>query len=146
MTTSPHLQVVRSPEGDGPVITVGEEWPAMNAATERRLLGLIGLGMRARGVVVGVERVRDAAKRGRLLLAVVAPDVSRHSLDKIVPLLEARRVRIIRGPSAASLGAAVGKATTAVVGVTDHSFAAGVRALVEVHPQQEQDPDSHRVR
>lgn len=123
-----------------------EEPSAMDTVTERKLLGLLGLGMRARGVVVGVDRVRDAAKRGRVFVAIVAPDVSRHSIDKIVPLLEARRVRIIYGPSAASLGAAVGKASTAVVGVTDHSFAAGVRALVEAQPQQEQDPGSHRVR
>ncbi|MEP7381082.1 MAG: ribosomal L7Ae/L30e/S12e/Gadd45 family protein [Gemmatimonadota bacterium] len=101
----------------------------MDAATERRLLGLLGLGVRGRGAVVGVERVRDAAKRGTLVVAVVAPDCSRHSRDKVVPLLEARRIRIIEGPSAVSLGHAVGKESTAVVGVTDRALASGVLAL-----------------
>lgn len=101
----------------------------MNAVTERRLLGLLGLGVRGRGAVVGVERVRDAAKRGTLAVAVVAPDASRHSLDKVVPLLEARRVPMFVGPSATALGHAVGKEATAVVGVIDRSLAAGVLAL-----------------
>ncbi len=63
--------------------------PNVDAAAERRLLGLVGLGMRARTAVVGVERVRDAARRGRLALAIVAPDASRNSLDKVLPLLAA---------------------------------------------------------
>ncbi|MFP5355611.1 MAG: L7Ae/L30e/S12e/Gadd45 family ribosomal protein [Gemmatimonadota bacterium] len=105
------------------------EGVAMDAATERRLLGLLGLGVRGRGAVVGVDRVREAAKRGLLHVAVIAPDASRHSLDKVVPLLEARRIRIIEGPSAESLGNAVGREATAVVGVTDRALASGVLAL-----------------
>ena len=108
-------------DAEGPATTV----------RERRLLGLLGLGVRSRGAVVGVDRVRDAAKRGLIVLAVIAPDASRHSLDKVVPLLEARRIRIIEGPSAASLGAAVGREATAVVGVSDAALAAGVRALYD---------------
>ena len=43
----------------------------MDASTQRRLLGLLGLGVRGRGAVVGVERVREAAKKGLLAVAVV---------------------------------------------------------------------------
>ncbi|MDQ3697986.1 MAG: ribosomal L7Ae/L30e/S12e/Gadd45 family protein [Gemmatimonadota bacterium] len=96
-----------------------------------KLLGLLGLGRRGRLVVVGVEQVRDAAKRGTLLLAVVAPDASRHSLAKVVPLLRARRIRYIEGPTAAELGAVVGRVTTAAVGVVDRNLAKGIRAVVE---------------
>jgi ribosomal protein L7Ae-like RNA K-turn-binding protein len=102
----------------------------MDAATERRLLGLIGLGLRARYAVVGVEQVRSAARRGRLVLAVVAPDASRHSRDKVMPLLTARGVRVVEGPPAAALGAAAGREATAAIGITDAALARGVRALV----------------
>jgi ribosomal protein L7Ae-like RNA K-turn-binding protein len=98
---------------------------------ERRLLGLVGLGVRGRLAVVGVEQVRFAAKRGTLALAIVAPDASRHSLDKVVPLLNARRIRVIEGPSAAALGAAAGRETTAVVGIVDRNLAKGIREVVE---------------
>src|SRR3712207_4007839 len=103
----------------------------MDAASERKLLRLVGLGVRGRLAVVGVNQVRDAVLRGKLALAVVAPDASENSLDKIVPLLRARHVRIIEGPSAAELGAAVGKEATAVVGVTDGQLARGIRDIVE---------------
>jgi ribosomal protein L7Ae-like RNA K-turn-binding protein len=103
----------------------------MDAETERKLLGLIGLGARARNVVVGVDRVKDAARRGKLRVAIVAPDASHNSREKVLPLLTARRIRIIEGPGAASLGAAVGKASAVVVGVTDAPLAAGIRRLMD---------------
>lgn len=89
----------------------------------------MGLGVRARTAVVGVQQVRDAALRGRLRLAVVASDASRHSLEKIVPLLEARRVSRLEVPSAVELGAAVGRESTAAVGILDGDLARGIRAL-----------------
>jgi len=102
----------------------------MDAAVRQRVLRLLGLGMRSRGVVVGVQQVREAAKHDKIVLAVVATDVSSHSLDKIVPLLNGRRVKFVEVPSAAELGAAVGRAETAVVGIVDRQLAAGVSALV----------------
>jgi len=95
-----------------------------------RVLRLIGLGVRARTVVVGVEQVRAAAKKGNLVFALVAPDASENSRDKVVPLLRARRVKFVEGPTAAQLGAAVGREQTAAVGVTDAQLARGIRELV----------------
>jgi ribosomal protein L7Ae-like RNA K-turn-binding protein len=71
--------------------------------------------------------VREAARSNKVFFAVVAADASQNSLDKIVPLLNARRVRFIEVPSAAELGAAVGRDQTAVVGVVDRQLAAGLR-------------------
>jgi ribosomal protein L7Ae-like RNA K-turn-binding protein len=87
--------------------------------------------MRGRLVVVGVENVRAAAQRNKLFYAVVAPDASRNSLEKVVPLLNARRVRFIEVAGASELGAAVGKNSTAVVGIVDETLARGIRELVE---------------
>jgi ribosomal protein L7Ae-like RNA K-turn-binding protein len=102
----------------------------MNADVRRRVLRLLGLGMRGRGVLVGVSQVREAAKRDKIFFAVVASDVSSNSLDKVVPLLNARRIKFVEVPSAAELGAAVGRVETAVVGIVDQQLAAGVNALV----------------
>ena len=100
-------------------------------AIERRLLRLVGLGVRSRGAVIGVQKVRDAALRNRLAFAVVALDASRHSLGKVLPLLAARRIRWVAGPSAIALGAAVGRDATAAVGIVDRQLAKGIRALVD---------------
>ena len=101
----------------------------MDAHQQRKLLGLIGLGVRGRGAIVGVERVRDAAKRGKLHLAIAAPDASSNSLDKVVPLLRARGISVLAGPPAAELGAAAGRETAAVIGIVDKGLAKGIRAL-----------------
>ena len=101
----------------------------MVASDSRKLLGLIGLGVRGRGAVVGVQQVREAARRGKLQLAIAAPDASSNSLDKVLPLLRARGIMVVEGPSAAELGAAVGRDATAVVGIVDRGLAKGIRAL-----------------
>src|SRR5437763_16675547 len=77
-----------------------------------RILRLIGLGIRGRGAVVGVERVRESARTGKLAFAIVAADASKNSLDKLLPLLRSRRINFIEVPSAASLGAAPGRTET----------------------------------
>ena len=118
----------------------------MDVQTARKLLRLLGVGMNGRLVIVGVQQVRDAAQRGKLKLAVIAPDASHNSLDKVVPMLRAKRIRLIEGPSAAEMGAAVGRESTAAVGVVDAQLARGIRALVESAPVEGQAADSVRVR
>src|SRR5206468_1296678 len=98
----------------------------MNASVQQRVLRLLGLGVRSRGAIVGVEQVRDAAKKNKVVFAVVASDASTNSLNKIVPLLNARRVSFVQVLSAAELGAAVGREQTTVVGIVDRQLAAGV--------------------
>ena len=101
----------------------------MDAVLKRKLLGLIGLGVRGRGAVIGVERVRDAARHGKLQLAIAAPDASSNSLEKVLPLLHARGIEVFAGPPAHELGAAVGRETTAVIGIVDKGLAMGIRRL-----------------
>ncbi len=97
----------------------------------KKVLGLAGLGVRGRLAVIGVERVREAAAKGTLKLAIVARDASKNSLDKVVPLLEAKKVRIVDGIGAAALGAAVGRDATAVIGIVDVQLAKGIRGIVD---------------
>jgi ribosomal protein L7Ae-like RNA K-turn-binding protein len=101
----------------------------VDVAQTRKLLGLIGLGVRGRGAIIGVQQVREAAKRGKLQLAIAAPDASNNSLDKVLPLLSARGILVIEGPGASELGGAAGRETTAVVGIVDKGLAKGIRAL-----------------
>ena len=103
----------------------------LDAAARGRLLRLVGLGVRGRGAVVGVEQVRENVKKNKVAYAVVASDASHHSLDKVVPLLNARRVRFVEVPSATELGAVAGRESTAVVGIVDRQLAKGIRELVE---------------
>ena len=108
----------------------GAHAPILDDAARRKVLGLLGLGVRGRNVVVGAERVRLDAMKGAVHLAIVAADVSQHSLNKVVPLLRARRIEMIEWPSAAELGNAVGRESTAAVGIVDQGLARGIRGAV----------------
>ena len=110
--------------------------PELDEVTRQKVRGLVGLGMRGRLVVVGSERVKIEAQKGGIFLAIVATDVSRHSLDKVVPTLRARHIDIIEWPSAAELGEVVGKDTTAAVGIADQALARGIRSIISGKPSE----------
>jgi len=106
-----------------------------------KLLRLIGLGVRGRGAIVGVGQVREAARRGKLHLAIAASDAAGNSMDKVAPLVKARGIAMIIGPSAAELGAAVGREKAAMVGIVDQRLAAGIRALTESAPPDDREEE-----
>ena len=97
-----------------------------------KILRLLGLGIRGRGAVIGVERVKESARTGTLAFAVVASDASQNSLDKLLPLLRARRINFIEVPSAAALGAVAGRDQAVAIGVLDRDLARGIRALTRM--------------
>lgn len=103
----------------------------MEDTVERRLLGLLGLGIRGRLAIVGVDRVREAARVGSLRFAVLAADASHHSREKVERLLIAKGVPTVTIASAQVLGATAGRESTAVIGVVDAKLAKGIRALFE---------------
>ncbi len=103
----------------------------MDEAGWRHVLRLVGLGLRGRLAVVGVDRVRDAATNGTLVLAIVARDASKNSLDKVVPLLQAKGIRIVDGITSATLGDVVGREATTVIGIVDAQLAKGIRGIVD---------------
>ncbi len=76
--------------------------------------------------MVGVEQVREAVRKGRVALAIVADDASTHSRVKVGRLLAARGVTVASGVSAAWLGEAVGRDTAAAVAVVDGALARGI--------------------
>jgi ribosomal protein L7Ae-like RNA K-turn-binding protein len=94
-------------------------------------LRLLGLAARAGAVVVGSERVREAARAGELRFALVAADTSSHRRDRLVPLLKGMGVPHVVGYDRDRLGEAVGKAPLGAVGVTEQSFADRLQSLVE---------------
>jgi ribosomal protein L7Ae-like RNA K-turn-binding protein len=94
------------------------------------LLGLIGLGYRGRRVVVGVDGVRTELQANKCWCVVVAEDASPRAVEKVVRLAAARQVPIVSGPSAAAIGAQLGKPPVMAVGVRDRALADGMTRLV----------------
>jgi ribosomal protein L7Ae-like RNA K-turn-binding protein len=98
-----------------------------------RLLRLLGLGFRARQVVIGVDQVRAELKAGRVACVVVAADVSPRAAEKVVRLAVGKGVPLLPGPSAEAIGARLGRQGIMVAGVLDRALAQG---LAEAAPGQ----------
>ncbi len=96
------------------------------------LLGLLGLGLRGRRVVVGVDAVRRELQGGKLWCVVLAEDASPRAVDKVVRLASAKGVPILTGPRAAAVGAQLGKPPVMAVGVRDRALADGIVPLATV--------------
>lgn len=95
------------------------------------LLGLLGLGLRAGGVMVGVDGVRADIRAGRCRLVVVASDASPRALAKVVRLADGRGVPRITGPQAANIGQRLGRPPVMVVGVRDSALARGLQEAAQ---------------
>ena len=93
------------------------------------LMGLVGLGFRGRRVVVGVEAVRKELQGGKCWCVVVAADASPRAIEKVVRLATAKGVPLLPGPSAAAIGAQLGKPPVMAVGVRDRALAGGMVQL-----------------
>ncbi len=101
----------------------------MDETQAKRVLGLIGLGVRGRLAIVGVDRVREAVKGGKVFVAVVAADASPNSRQKIDGLLAGRAVPTLYVDTSDMLGQSVGRDATTVIGVVDRNLADGILAI-----------------
>jgi ribosomal protein L7Ae-like RNA K-turn-binding protein len=91
-------------------------------------LRLLGLGLRAGTVVIGVSGVRAALQRGTAQCAVVAADASPRTADTVTRLARGKGVPLVTGPAAQALGQALGRPPVQAVAVTDGALARGVLA------------------
>jgi ribosomal protein L7Ae-like RNA K-turn-binding protein len=92
---------------------------------------LLGLGLRAGRVVIGVAGVRAGLQRGKLACVVLAADAGERTHDKVVRLAQAKGVPVVTGPEAARLGAELGRPPVQAVGVADRALARGLLSVEE---------------
>ncbi|MGE0439893.1 MAG: L7Ae/L30e/S12e/Gadd45 family ribosomal protein [Gemmatimonadales bacterium] len=93
------------------------------------IIGLLGLGLRAGNVLVGVEAVRRALQAAECRCVVVASDASQRALEKVARLATAKGIPQLAGPTAQEMGARLGKPPIMVVGVRDSELANGLIRL-----------------
>jgi len=91
---------------------------------------LLGLGLRAGRVVVGVTGVRAGLQRDAVRCVVLAADASARTREKVERLARARGIPVVCGPLAEALGAGLGRPPVQAVGVADVALARGVVASI----------------
>ena len=92
---------------------------------------MLGLGVRAGNVVIGVAGVRAGLQREKLACVVLAADAGQRTIEKVARLAEARKIPVLRGPVAAELGASLGRPPVQAVGVADQALARGLLSVEE---------------
>lgn len=97
---------------------------------DRAALGLLGLGYRARRVVVGVDGAREAVRRGAAVAVVIAKDAGERARERLVPLAGHRQVELLEGPDSERLGRVLGRPAVHCVAVLDRQLARGLRAYL----------------
>ena len=90
------------------------------------LLRLLGLGVRAGNVIVGVDGLRNALQHDQVLCVVLAADASARAMEKVARLALGKGVPLLAGPDALTLGDRLGRPAVQAVGVKDRALADGV--------------------
>jgi ribosomal protein L7Ae-like RNA K-turn-binding protein len=89
---------------------------------------LLGLGLRAGNVVIGVAGVRAGLQRGQVVCVVLASDAGPRTMEKVGRLADGKKIPVLRGPTARELGEGLGKPPVQAVGVNDPALARGLMA------------------
>lgn len=88
-----------------------------------KLLGALGLALKAGALVCGTNNVLDAVRNGQAKLVLLANDISDNTRKLLTDKATYRNIRIVALPlSMAELGAAFGKAETSSAAITDNNF------------------------
>lgn len=96
----------------------------------RSALSLIGLGLRAGRVAVGVDAARAALQKGAAEAIVISGDAGERAREKLVSLAGHKQVPLYVGPDAERLGAALGRPPVHGVAVLDRQLARGLRTYL----------------
>jgi ribosomal protein L7Ae-like RNA K-turn-binding protein len=96
-----------------------------------KIIRLLGLGVRAGNVVIGVAGVRAGLQRGKVSCVVLAADAGQRTMEKVTRLAEARNIPVLHGPQADELGRALGRPPVQAVGVADAALARGLMSVEE---------------
>lgn len=93
----------------------------------RSALGLLGLGLKAGRVSVGVDAAHAALQRGKAEAVVMPSDAGERAREKLVALAFHKQVPVLIAATAERLGAALGRPPVHGVAVLDRQLARGLR-------------------
>lgn len=102
---------------------------------QERILGFVGLAMRAGSVVSGSEMVRKAAGRGEIEFVLVAADASESIRDRVVGAARAGEIAWTCLLSKESLGSRIGKSHRSAIGIRNAELAGSIRSLAGKYEQ-----------
>ena len=104
----------------------------MGNSPKERLLGMLGLCIRARRAVCGTVNVCEALKAGKAILVITASDNSAATEKRLFDRAGFYKVKIIKtNLTSAEIGAATGKSLVAAMAINEASMASAVEKKAE---------------
>jgi ribosomal protein L7Ae-like RNA K-turn-binding protein len=95
-----------------------------------KIRGLLGLGRRARTVVVGSRETRASLRRGEIRLVLLASDGSARDRERVLRVSEEEHVPALDLATRAELGSWIGREAVCVLGIQDPHLAGALRACL----------------
>ena len=96
----------------------------------RSAISLLGLGVKAGRVAIGVDAARAALQKGKAEMIVLSQDAGDRANEKLVVLAGHKKVPVFYGPDAERLGSALGRPPVHGVAVLDRQLARGLRTYL----------------
>ncbi len=92
-----------------------------------KILGLVGLAMKAGVLCYGSDSVEQEIYRGKVKLVIIAKDSSERTKNKFTNICKEKNISIILDEDIESLSKSIGKSNKAVIGIKDINFANSIK-------------------
>ena len=87
-----------------------------------KILGLIGLAMKAGKICFGADSVEENVIKRKVKLVIISEDSSERTKNKFINICEKNNVPVITYGDIDSLSKAIGKSNKAILGIKDINF------------------------
>ncbi len=88
-----------------------------------KILGLIGLGMKAGKVAFGADSVEESILKKKVKLVIIAEDSSERTKKKFIDICDNYNIPVIIDGNIQELSKTIGKNNKAILGIKDINFA-----------------------
>lgn len=92
-----------------------------------KILGLIGLAMKAGKVAFGADSVQESIIKKKIKLVIISEDSSERTKKKFIDICEKYNIPIIIDGDIDSLSKTIGKSNKAILGIKDANFAESIQ-------------------
>lgn len=88
-----------------------------------KILGLIGLAMKAGKVSFGADSVEESIIKRKVKLVIIAEESSERTKNKFISICEKYNIPVIIDGNIEDLSKTIGKSNKAIIGIKDINFA-----------------------
>ena len=95
----------------------------------KKILGLIGLAVKAGKICFGADSVENEIKKQKVKLVIVANDASERTKDKFKKLCNQHNIEIIIQEEIENLSKAIGKSNKAIIGIKEENLSKEIQKI-----------------